>query len=465
MSVQGKAHLDWREIIFGGAHEVLDDYAGRDDILSKFKTAFHEAVEELEGKEARAGVERDGLRNVHRHLPANKVALLEYLIKQKIGDDLYTWAQRVGKETIRLADPFYIDMLIVIRIHYPQVVAREGGKSIAAPTDWKERRRLLMASVRNPNLIINQITKPIRKRSKIAEHRIAYNAKAYHGDLPTLARSHGPHIDTWYGHSFDGFNVWLSIDGVNTDNTIILYPEMFGYKVDYDPKSMYLAEGVPIPKPTKVDLKPGQLLLFNPEMLHGTQVNISEETRVALTMRVNPKEPRFNDDAPFNAEHWYASTDIAKGRFSRISLFQANKYHGQASVSEKPVEADDGVIRLDAVNTAPRGEDVVLCDASALAGEDRLTVDVGSKRLLVVRTAEGIRAYDRRCPHQKVDIVDGARDGDELFCPGHGIAFSLTDGASKCAAFRLRSYPVEDRDGKLVLTSSMARAEDTVAAE
>ena len=49
-------------------------------------------------------------------------------------------------------------------------------------------------------------------------HRIAYNARSYHGDLPTLARSHGPHIDTWYGHSFDGFNVWLSIDGVNADH-------------------------------------------------------------------------------------------------------------------------------------------------------------------------------------------------------------------------------------------------------
>ena len=457
---QGEAKIDWRSIIYEGEHDILDDYAGRDEILSKFTAAFLNAVEQLEGAEARKGVERDGLRNVHKHLPANKVALLEHLIKQQCGDDLYIWAQKVGKETIGLADPFYIDMLIVIRIHYPQNVARKGGKSIEAPTDWKERRRLLLASVRNPNLLINQITKPIRKRGKIAAHRIAYDAKAYHGDLPTLARSHGPHIDTWYGHSFDGFNVWLSIDGVNVDNTVILYPEMFGYRVDYDPRSMYLKAGVPTPKPTKVDLKPGQLLLFNPEMLHGTQANISDETRVALTVRVNPHEPRFNDDAPFNAEHWYSSVDIAERRFTRVSLFQANKYHGAPSVEEKEVAPDATITRVDGVADPGKGEDVVLCDASQLVEGGKLVVDAGSKKLLVVRTAEGVRAFDRRCPHQMVDIVDGARDGDQIYCPGHGIAFGLTDGTSKCAAFKLRGYPVAERDGRIVLLGSPAKVEE-----
>lgn len=463
--VQGSTKVDWQSIIYKGTHEVLDDYAGRDEVLGKFRAAFLNSVEQLEGVEARKGVEREGLRNVHKYLPANKVALLEYLIKQQCGDDLYIWAQKVGKETIGLADPFYIDMLIVIRIHYPQVVAREGGKSIEAPTDWKERKRLLLASVRNPNLVINQLTKRIRKRGKIAAHRIAYDAKAYHGDLPTLARSHGPHIDTWYGHSFDGFNVWLSIDGVNVDNTVILYPELFGHHVDYDPRSMYLAGGTPIPKPTKVDLKPGELLLFNPEMLHGTQVNISDETRVALTVRVNPNQPRFNDDAPFNAEHWYASTDIEKRRFTSISLFQANKYAGDPSVASREIPADATITRLAPMTDAPKGDDLVLCDASDLTPDGKLVVDVGSKKLLVVRTSEGVRAYDRRCPHQQVDIVDGNRDGDMLFCPGHGIAFGLADGASKCAAFKLRSYPVVEKDGKLVLASGTVKNMEAVAAE
>ena len=129
------------------------------------------------------------------------------------------------------------------------------------------------------------------------------------------ARAHGPHVDTWYGHSYDGMNLWWSIDGVNADNTVILYPEMFGRPLKYDPKSMYVAPGVPLSKPHHVEMCPGQLLIFNPETLHGTQVNVSNDTRIALTTRLNPGQPRFNDDAPFNFEHWFVSTDLERRRF------------------------------------------------------------------------------------------------------------------------------------------------------
>lgn len=450
---------DWRGIIYGGERAILDDFAQRAEILSKLHAAFYAAVEELAGAEARRGVERDGLRNLHRHLPANKVGLIEHLIKQQLADDLYYWSYRVGRETLRLPEPFYVDMLIVIRVHYPHLVARAGGESIAPPTDWRERARLGVAALRDPRLIVNQIARRVRKRGKIAAHRIAYDPKAYHGDLPTLARSHGPHIDTWYGHSFDGFNVWLSIDGVNPDNTVILYPDMFGRKIDYDPRSMYLARGIALPRPLKVDLKPGQLLLFNPEILHGTQVNISDETRVALTMRINPGEPRFNDDAPFNAEHWYSSRDLAERRFTRISLFPAGKYLGAPSIEERAVPPDPALTRIALAADADAGpdagedagEDLALCEGSALVDGGKLAVDVGARKLLLVRTAQGIRAFERRCPHQGVDLADGAREGDRIFCPGHGIAFDLVDGASKCSAFRLRQVPVAEHGGRVVL--------------
>ena len=65
-------------------------------------------------------------------------------------------------------------------------------------------------------------------------------------------------MDTWYGHSYDGINLWWSIDGVNEDNTIILYPEMFGRALKYDPVSMYIAPGVSLPRPHKIAMAPEQ---------------------------------------------------------------------------------------------------------------------------------------------------------------------------------------------------------------
>lgn len=465
---QNSGHLekqaDAQAIVFEGKVEICDDYAGKEEILAKIHDAFHAAVERFAGLEARRAVEREGLRSLHRHLPPAKVSLLEDFVNKRIRDDLYYWAYRVGRETIGLADPFYIDLLIVLRIHYPHIVARDGGPAEPAPYDWRDRGRMVLAGLRNPAIFLNQVTRRIRKRAKIREHQIAYDGASFHGDLPTLARAHAAHIDTWYGHSYDGFNVWLSIDGVNRDNTVILYPELFGHKVDFDPRSMYLQSGIQLPKPTKVELKPGQLLLFNPEMLHGTQVNISDDTRVALTIRINPGVPRFNDDAPFNAEHWYASTDIAKRRFTKMSLFPANRFHGQPSVADAPVAPDPNTHFVSLADAGKAGEDLVLAASADLKAGEKLAVDAPGLKLFLVRTAGGVRAYDRRCPHRAVDLIDGAHDEREIFCPGHGIAFALADGSSSCAAFKLRALDVAEEDGKIVLRRQKASAPSAQAA-
>ena len=79
------------------------------------------------------------------------------------------------------------------------------------------------------------------------------------------------------------------------------------------------------------------------------------------------------------------------------------------------------------------------------------SVDAPGLKLLLVRTPQGVRAYDRRCPHRAVDLIDGAHDETQIFCPGHGIAFALADGHSSCAAFKLRSFDVMESGGKIVL--------------
>jgi nitrite reductase/ring-hydroxylating ferredoxin subunit len=183
-------------------------------------------------------------------------------------------------------------------------------------------------------------------------------------------------------------------------------------------------------------------------MLHGTQVNISDETRVALTMRINPKVPRFNDDAPFNAEHWYASTDLAKRRYTRVSVFPANEYQGDPSVAQEPVPP--GTLPRVSAEKAESG-DIVLCSAVELDKSGQIAVDLGNRKLLLVKDENGTRAFNRRCPHRGIDLADGHIDGQEAFCPGHGIAFSLSDGKSSCAALHLVRLDVIERDGQIVL--------------
>ena len=58
---------------------------------------------------------------------------------------------------------------------------------------------------------------------------------------------------------------------------------------------------------------------------------------------------------------------------------------------------------------------------------DELTAaTIGELRLVIVRTAEGINAFDATCPHRGAHLAFGGRlDGGALICPFHGRRINL----------------------------------------
>ena len=57
-------------------------------------------------------------------------------------------------------------------------------------------------------------------------------------------------------------------------------------------------------------------------------------------------------------------------------------------------------------------------------------IDLDGRRVLLCRSAVGIRAMDEICPHQLLSL-DGARvRGNFILCPHHGARFSLDNGCS-----------------------------------
>jgi nitrite reductase/ring-hydroxylating ferredoxin subunit len=155
---------------------------------------------------------------------------------------------------------------------------------------------------------------------------------------------------------------------------------------------------------------------------------------------------------------------LARRDFADIALFPADKFHGEPSVGQTPVPPDPHTRHLTLSEAPAASGETRLCATTDLPAGDKLAVDGPGLKLLLVRSPEGLRAYDRRCPHRMVDLVDGHHDATQLFCPGHGIAFSLTDGKSACDAFTLRSYRVNERDGAIWLVRGVAAAEATADA-
>jgi nitrite reductase/ring-hydroxylating ferredoxin subunit len=439
--------VDVPSIVRDGAYYVLDDFALREQMYGRVTEAFLDGVEALASRDSRTSLERVGLRKLHEHFPVAKVRLLEDFVLKRIREELYYWSFAVGRETLGLPHPFYVDYLIMVRIHYPYLLSRSKQVVVDPPYPVREKLRLGLASLRNVRMLTNQLGVAGRKRRARREKRIAYDPVSYHGDLPVPARAHGAHIDTWYGHSYDGINLWWAIDGVNVDNTVILYPDMFGRPLGYDPKNMYLAAGMPLSKPHHIDIAPGQLLVFNPETLHATQVNISSDTRVALTTRLNPGQPRFNDNAPFNFEHWYASPDLERRRFGALTVFPSHVFRGEPSIGQRGAFQQQRTIRVTlpdrlAVETPTR-----VCSASEFPAEHKLVLDLENAKLILWRASDGVRAFRRMCPHLGFDLGDGYHEDETVYCPGHGIAFSLADGGSRCDAFRLRPVEAFEHDG------------------
>ena len=64
------------------------------------------------------------------------------------------------------------------------------------------------------------------------------------------------------------------------------------------------------------------------------------------------------------------------------------------------------------------------------------------------------RAVSAVCPHAGGPLADGQIDGEVVICPLHANVFELATGCSRTGQPALRSYPVWDEDGELVIDTA-----------
>lgn len=106
--------------------------------------------------------------------------------------------------------------------------------------------------------------------------------------------------------------------------------------------------------------------------------------------------------------------------------------------------------------TATAGADgwIEACDAARLGKEDVIRFDHAKKTYALYQTVEGhYYATDGICTHGNTHLANGLVKGRIIECPKHNGRFDITDGAPKRApvCVGLRTYPLENRNGKLFL--------------
>jgi nitrite reductase (NADH) small subunit len=84
-------------------------------------------------------------------------------------------------------------------------------------------------------------------------------------------------------------------------------------------------------------------------------------------------------------------------------------------------------------------------------GEGRAYL-VGGEQVAVFRLRDGgLRALAASCPHAGGPLADGTVDPSKVMCPLHGYLFSLTDGSCLNGEFSVKTFPVREEDGQIIV--------------
>ncbi len=421
-------------ILREGAHHIAKGCDGQAALVERTRESIFDAVAQIAGSAAGQALARTGLERLHEHLPAEQIGALRDQVMPQLRPALLRFAVAVGDGFLGLQDEFFIDDYTILRINFPFETA------LAARDDTE-----------NPG--IGRASQQVRGMASSTQKRDpVYAPRAYHRGTPPASWAHGAHKDTWTGHSRDGVNLWLAISEVTEENAMILYPGTFGKAYRADPRSLYLAAGYALPEPRKMALNAGELLVFNPEMLHATHLNTSGQTRVALSVRINPARPRFHQSCFYAREFWHSSRDLAAGHCDRVQRFAREAHLERASdlPQEVPVER---VIR-EPVKTRPVGNGAEAVDCDSIAAATRIPVELlNGERIILLREADGWRGIQETCPHLDISLMDGHHCDGQVYCPAHGVAFNTTDGCSSSALLRLRTYHVTASGDSLFIHS------------
>lgn len=98
-------------------------------------------------------------------------------------------------------------------------------------------------------------------------------------------------------------------------------------------------------------------------------------------------------------------------------------------------------------------EFVVVASSADLPRGKTLLVKRGETEVLLCHTNEGIFAVNNLCTHAAEPLCNGKLKGHRIFCPLHGAAFDVRDGAAltRPASVPLATYPVQVEEGEILL--------------
>ena len=298
-----------------GQFKIISDYSNRNNFLKKTKEALYDSISSIAGESISQKIRTNGLSKMHLYFSPDYIPFLMFALKKKMNEIVAKQIFYVGQNNLKFGKKksFYIDQTMNFRIIYPYEIAKKSQLS---------RSIYLSLNLGNYKKPDEEIKKGKIKAKMFIKTDSYLNYIKYFKNLPITCYGHGPHRDTWFGHTFGALNLWWSITGVNKESGLILYPEVTNFEIDHINEPAYVAKNQYLKKPKIIALKDGDLLVFDPEILHATKLNTSNETRIVFSGRINKNKPNFyKRTRAIEYPHWFSSKDFALKNFNKTHLF------------------------------------------------------------------------------------------------------------------------------------------------
>lgn len=96
-----------------------------------------------------------------------------------------------------------------------------------------------------------------------------------------------------------------------------------------------------------------------------------------------------------------------------------------------------------------------LLDSAALGEGEKAVVEVGGRRIALVRIGGAVHAIDDVCPHRGGSLGLGDLQGHHLYCPQHAWCFDVRTGeAFFPSGVRVECFEVVEREGGIYMKGS-----------
>ena len=191
-------------------YKVLNNYFNKSEFNEEVLDITLRGISKIANTKIANRIKKEGLKKLHLYFNPDYLPFLTFFIKKNLDLCMKKQIYYVGSIDLNFKK-FFIDQIKQFRIFYPFLYARKSNISRA------QYMFINLNNFKNPEKEIKvSKMKWLKNLDKIE------NNYSYFRNLPISCYSHGPHRDTWFGHTFNATNLWFSITGVNKKNGLII---------------------------------------------------------------------------------------------------------------------------------------------------------------------------------------------------------------------------------------------------